>query len=328
MESYAKDYVQYFARRKIKRVFSENNRPQLLYASYVDSKFSGYPRVMHSHNNSAELILICRGNADFLIGHRSHSIKTGDLIVYNAGVVHDELTSMHNPVSLWCIGLGGLQLPGLAPNCLVREGEQMIFETGEDYGDLYFLFEMIFNALCSGLEEEEEAAQQLTGALLIRLMRIIREAQKDTPPEVSAKARARKAGFSEDPLTAGMSDANILGMRVKRYIDEHYWESVTLDLLSKTMNCSKYYISHAFKDLCGYSPMNYLIRRRIGEAQNLLIGTDLPIAEITWQLGYDTQSYFTSQFTKIVGMTPMTYRKRYVHHPENKPAKPVRLPRE
>lgn len=38
--------------------------------------------------------------------------------------------------------------------------------------------------------------------------------------------------------------------------------------------------------------MQYLTRRRIGEAQNLLVETDLPIARIAEQVGYDAQNYF------------------------------------
>lgn len=47
--------------------------------------------------------------------------------------------------------------------------------------------------------------------------------------------------------------------------------------------------------------MQYLLRRRIGEAQTLLITTDLSITRIAERVGYDTQSYFNLQFTKNVG---------------------------
>ena len=55
--------------------------------------------------------------------------------------------------------------------------------------------------------------------------------------------------------------------------------------------------------------MQYLTRRRIGEAQNLLVETDLPIARIAEEVGYDTQNYFNLQFSKHVGMPPGKVRQ-------------------
>ncbi|MBR3866475.1 MAG: helix-turn-helix transcriptional regulator, partial [Butyricicoccus sp.] len=54
------------------------------------------------------------------------------------------------------------------------------------------------------------------------------------------------------------------------------------------------------------------LRRRIGEAQTLLITTDYSITRISEMVGYDTQSYFNLQFTKHVGMPPNKYRKNYI----------------
>jgi AraC-like DNA-binding protein len=69
--------------------------------------------------------------------------------------------------------------------------------------------------------------------------------------------------------------------------------------------------------MSGYSPMQYLLRRRVGEAQTLLITTDLPIAEIAGRVGYDTQSYFNLQFTRHVGMPPKRYRQNYIVKAKN-----------
>ena len=67
--------------------------------------------------------------------------------------------------------------------------------------------------------------------------------------------------------------------------------------------------------------MQYLLRRRIGEAQTLLISTDLPVTTIAGMVGYDTQSYFNLQFSKNVGMPPKKYRQNYLvetRQPEKK----------
>ena len=50
-------------------------------------------------------------------------------------------------------------------------------------------------------------------------------------------------------------------------------------------------------------------RRRIGEAQTLLVTTDLSITEVSARIGYDNISYFNNQFKKFTGLSPQSYRK-------------------
>ena len=57
--------------------------------------------------------------------------------------------------------------------------------------------------------------------------------------------------------------------------------------------------------------MQYVTRRRIGEAQNLLINTQLSITEIAANVGYNNSNYFQNVLKKIVGYTPGSYRKRW-----------------
>ena len=89
-------------------------------------------------------------------------------------------------------------------------------------------------------------------------------------------------------------------------------EPITLQSMGEALHISPYYLSHVFKQMSGYSPVQYLLRRRIGEAQTLLITTDFSITRIAEMVGYDTQSYFNLQFTKNVGMPPNKYRQNYI----------------
>ena len=88
-------------------------------------------------------------------------------------------------------------------------------------------------------------------------------------------------------------------------------EPITLQSMGEALHISPYYLSHVFKQMSGYSPVQYLLRRRIGEAQTLLITTDLSITRIAEMVGYDTQSYFNLQFTKNVGMPPGKFRQSF-----------------
>ena len=61
----------------------------------------------------------------------------------------------------------------------------------------------------------------------------------------------------------------------------------------------------------GVPPMQYVIKRRIGEAQTLLMDTDLPVAVISEQLGYSNPWNFSTAFRKCVGMSPSQYREAF-----------------
>lgn len=64
--------------------------------------------------------------------------------------------------------------------------------------------------------------------------------------------------------------------------------------------------------------MQYIIRRRIGEAQNLLISTDRSITDIALSCGYNNSNYFQSVFKNLVGMTPGQYRRDWVKNISSK----------
>ena len=106
----------------------------------------------------------------------------------------------------------------------------------------------------------------------------------------------------------------MFAQRIKDYIDRHFAEDFSLQCMADALHVSPYYLAHVCKDVTGYSPLQYVLRRRIGEAQTLLITTELPVTRIAAQVGYDNPSHFNAQFSKAVGMSPRTFRKEYVFH--------------
>ena len=96
---------------------------------------------------------------------------------------------------------------------------------------------------------------------------------------------------------------------IKRYLDTHYSEPVTLETLAELTHLNKYYLSHAFSRHFGYSPMAYLCRVRINAARELLTGTSLSISEIAYHTGFSSQSYFSQAFQKYCRITPSLYRR-------------------
>ncbi|NBH79892.1 AraC family transcriptional regulator [Clostridiaceae bacterium] len=95
----------------------------------------------------------------------------------------------------------------------------------------------------------------------------------------------------------------------KEYIEEHYHEPISIKDICRDLGLSESYVSHTFKDMLGYSPMQYALRCKIGEAQTLLISTDYSITEIARMVGFDAQSHFNQRFIKDVGISPSKFRK-------------------
>lgn len=239
-----------------------------------------------------ELILICSGSSEYLIHDKKVVIKAGDLLVYNAGVVHDEVSGPDMEVGSYCVGVGGLHMPGLRENALISDEKGYVFPTGRYFEDMKELFVMMFRNLAAGEPHAELFCTSLLHALLVSVI---------TVTEGVGETR-------ENPA----DEPHILGSRIKDYIDRHYMEPITLQSMGEALRISPYYLSHVFKQMSGYSPVQYLLRRRIGEAQTLLITTELSVARIAEMVGYDSQSYFNLQFTKNVGMPPSRYRHNYI----------------
>lgn len=96
---------------------------------------------------------------------------------------------------------------------------------------------------------------------------------------------------------------------VKEYLDDHFTENITLDLLSKESKMNKYYLVHSFTKHFGCSPISYLNEKRIEESKNLLETTNHSIASIASMIGFSSQSYFSQSFKKNTFMTPNEYRR-------------------
>ena len=278
--------LQCLVKRNYQPAFTSETMPRLLYVSRRPPTQEAHPRLLHAHPDFVEVLLLDEGSARFLIGDNAYEVQAGDLLVFNSGVVHDELSN--SPFGSWCIAVGGLRLPGLRENALIPEDAAPVYATGAEQADLRALYDVMFRYLSHDRPDCEVFCHRLMLALLDRALTITGSTSLRVPanPEPSSLAR-----------------------QVQEYIDHHFREPVTLQELGEALHASPYYLSHVFKEVSGYSPMQYLTRRRIGEAQNLLVETELPIARIAEEVGYDTQNYFNLQFSKHVGMPPRKFRQ-------------------
>lgn len=109
------------------------------------------------------------------------------------------------------------------------------------------------------------------------------------------------------------SHANISSAVVsaQRYINDHYYERVTLQDIARENYVSAHALSLAFKDIVGTTFKEYLILFRLTEAKKLLITTDLSVEDVATQVGYINVNNFIQMFRREEGITPLQYRKKF-----------------
>lgn len=94
------------------------------------------------------------------------------------------------------------------------------------------------------------------------------------------------------------------------YIQAHLAEDVTLKTISTELGMSQYHFARLFKQSTGYSPYQYVIKRRIERAQELMMQEQQSIATIALQVGFASQSQFGRHFKRITGVTPKQFLQK------------------
>lgn len=280
--------VQCFVKKHIRDMTKNTTNLRLLYACKTEKTHSVLPRVMHVHEDRLEVMLISEGAGLYTIGESRYPVEAGDVLIYNRGVIHDEVSNPDAKIKSYCLGMDSVEIEGLAPNCLIGSQDCPVFKASNHFPLIDSIFSTIYDELYNENEGAEVTCHYLAQALVTLLL------------QMSKKSRSVQKESEQK-----------LGERIRAYIDQNYSSDLTLDSIGEALNMSPYYMGHIFKEITGYSPIQYIMRRRIGEAQTLLISTKHSITRIATMVGYDNSSYFNRLFTKNVGMSPKRYRECY-----------------
>ncbi|GAB6616442.1 MULTISPECIES: bifunctional transcriptional activator/DNA repair enzyme AdaA [Bacillus] len=98
--------------------------------------------------------------------------------------------------------------------------------------------------------------------------------------------------------------------QIKNYIEKHFDELLTLDILAEMCHGSPFHLQRTFKKTTGISPIEYILQFRIVKAAEQLLQTNQSIKEISTAVGIENPEYFATLFKKKTGFTPTEYRKK------------------
>lgn len=95
---------------------------------------------------------------------------------------------------------------------------------------------------------------------------------------------------------------------VIRYMYKNVHQNISLDMISEQLGLSKSYLNAIFKKYTQKSPIDFFISIKMQEACKLLKLTKMHVYEVSQQLGYDDQYYFSRIFKKVIGVSPKEYK--------------------
>ena len=235
--------------------------------------------ILHTHNY-AELFYIVGGNGQFRIEDQIYPVRANQMVIVNPNVIHTEVSYDAHPLEYIVLGIEGLELT-------MSQDATSRYRILDDRGnrDILTCLRHILQETQSAQPGYELICQAYMEILILQLMRST-SFSVTTSPAASHQCAA-----------------------VRHYIDTHYKEPLTLDLLAEQAHVNKYYLAHAFKEEFGLSPINYMISRRIEESKYLLRETDMSMSQIARILGFSSASYFSQSFRRAEGTSPISYRK-------------------
>jgi AraC-like DNA-binding protein len=256
------------------------------------------PTDLHSHDFH-ELVVILGGHGRHITPDRSYPIQAGDIFLIRGDMAHgyadtDRMALVNilfDPRRLRLPMTGLADVPGYHALFRVepglRQADQFRHRLRLSPAALAEAAEIIAR-LTHELDRKEPGYRYAAVTHLMNLIGFLSRRYFETPRG------------EQQPLRK-MSE-------VLSHIEEHYQEPIRMKALARLAGMSESTLTRAFHKVMGCSPIEHVIRVRVGRAADLLRRGGLRVTEAAFESGFTDSNYFARQFRKIMGVTPRQHR--------------------
>ena len=251
-----------------------------------------------------EIVYLEAGEVGYQVGDHTCLLRKGDIVVVGDGISHR------------CLRTDAVS-PEVHSTVLSFRPEMV--SPGSPFGD-NFRYLLPFSKQSSAFDNVIPADCGVASDLLMFVDRIRQELPASTDlARLSVRTYLKMILLSVVNYYASRHESRELILRghddlarlqpLFDYLAIHAGESIRLEDAAHLAAMSPAYFMHFFRRATGTSFVNYLNNFRIIRAQQMLVDTDKNIAEISYQCGFCSQSYFGVVFKRFVGVSPFAYRE-------------------
>ncbi|MEI7028187.1 helix-turn-helix domain-containing protein [Paenibacillus sp. y28] len=260
------------------------------------------------------IIYIMNGQHALFVRDRSYQLQQGDIAFIPAGEIHRNVTS-----------------PSVT-------GDKLIIEFHPDFISpmqaLFMETELLhpFSNPYKVLHLAEEERRFVESAC----MRMMQE-MNGRPAEFEMAVRmlltelllqcgVRRQTGQEQPESASANSLHAKISEIAQFVSLHFTERISLSQIAVQFQFNPSYLSKLFKQITGFSYVEYVSILRVKASQQPLIESKEAVADIAERMGFDSLTHFGRVFKAYVGMTPTAYRLLHRSQPTSrktlKPSKP------
>ncbi len=255
-------------------------------------------QIQHFHDEY-EVLYFLRGQRLVFMNNRSYLAQAGDLIIIDSDAIH---MTRHTPGAepgyeriVFYITSGKMReldekFPGLGLVSYFARNTG-IYRLDKQYKEQFMRLYRFFQKECRNMAYGY--GQMVESAVLLSLVRMMRE-----------------LNVSEPVLPLGIEEAkNKRTYEIAEYMSKNIGAISSLDELAGRFDISKFYMCRVFKEVTGYTILEYLTILRIQQARRCLVGSDMNISQIAENVGYNSLTHFEKEFKRYMHMSPTNCRK-------------------
>lgn len=245
----------------------------------------------HVHHNMIEICYYDKGSQWFCVNDKRYLVKGGDVFIHFPGELH---------------GSGGYpEEKGLLYWLIICLPPALSFSDGNDAGDLAYLCHNLIRKNKRHFKGETKLKQVLEDVFncyhdnkeeRIRRIRVNLLIQNFLLLLLACIDKEDKDGSDADQ--ARISET-------LEFINENIYSNISIALLAKQTFLSESRFKNLFKELTGFTPADYIQRKRIEKAKALMLEKpSMPLSQIAFELNFSSPQHFSSVMKKYTGSAP------------------------